>query len=447
MTRTATHTTKPAPRSAQRASAPPAASPPATGAKQGDLLLAAPKTVDPLLVKILGWKRGFESKPELEFMAWLHGKIKDLGHTFDIKARGCVAVTVPRKDGKQSAVLFSCHTDTVHWGTNFQPQKIVYDPTFGHIFLDKDDPDAGNCLGADDGAGVWLMLKLLEQKVPGTYVFHRGEEKGGIGSAAMAKDNREWLEQFDIAVAFDRPGNTEVITHQRGRTRCASDKFALALCKAINKSENMAYAPSDRGVFTDTYNYREIIPECVNIGVGYHSQHGKDETLDYSHLVDLLDALLDIDWDALPVDRDPKKAEVYQYPTGGYQSGQSYGGAHGGQHSQGRAAGAWSWQHGDGQDDWDTPHSSTRDWPFKGRGTAAPSPAPAPAQQSTLAGKAVQPEPSLLEELRMMTADDIYDLIKTDPDTAQTVIIDLFAELEAAQTRITAYRNLLGLTS
>jgi hypothetical protein len=65
------------------------------------------------------------------------------------------------------------------------------------------------------------------------------------------------------------------------------------------------YSISHRGVLTDTKQYRGIIPECINIGVGYNSQHGREEYQDYDHLLKLADALLTVQWDSLPVDRDP----------------------------------------------------------------------------------------------------------------------------------------------
>lgn len=385
----------------------PAAPPPADTVEAKGMTITAPKSVDPLLVRILSWKRPHGTVGEIAFMSWLHAQITGMGVDFKIMAEGCVAVSVPRPDGKVTATLFSCHTDTVHY-MDGPLQKIAYDPEFGHIFLDKDDPDAGSCLGADDGAGVWLMLKMIENKKPGTYLFHRGEERGGIGSRAMLAKHKEWLEQFDIAVAFDRPNTYEVITHQGGQ-ECCSDKFAKALCAALS-TDALAYSPSNRGVFTDTKVYRGVIPECTNIGVGYFDQHGKDETLDYAHLVDLLDVVLDIDWDALPVDRDPAKANVYQY-SGATQYPR---------YQQARApfgtVGLGNVIDTGGTDDHDD-------------STAPP----------------ISTDLTTLEELDQMTADDMWNLCHDDPDSAYRVIVDLYTDIKAMQTRVDTLRTLLGI--
>lgn len=324
-----------------------------------------PEKVDSLLVKILTWPRKDGTPSEMKFCGWLRGYLDSMGvkkgilndpspaiiddPTWQIMAHGCLVVTVPRPAPKPSTVgatwmpkpsttLFSCHIDTVeghdsdefewtqgdggHWTKTPKAKdddarkKLNYDPNFGLIGLEKDS--IGGSLGADDGAGVWLMLNMIERKVPGTYIFHRSEEVGGVGSRAMADKHAKFLEQFECAVAFDRHDTYEVI-YMQGGMKCASMKFTDALCARLN-SKGMKYEPSSRGVFTDTKNYRKIIPECVNIAVGYQGQHGRGETLDYAHLSALLEALCAIDWDSLPIDRDPKEFDSY----GGY-SGASYG--------------------------------------------------------------------------------------------------------------------------
>ncbi|MFN9030144.1 MAG: M28 family peptidase [Betaproteobacteria bacterium] len=284
-----------------------------------------PEEVDKTLAYILSLKRPYDSKTEIEFMGWLRGELMQRGvpkNKIEIRKLGCVAAHVRRPDGKDSTTLFSCHTDTVHGDDG--KQQIVYDSNFGHIFLDtgKDAPKS-NCLGADDGIGVWIMLEMIKAKVPGTYVFHRGEERGGLGSQEMAAKDKLFLQKFDAAVAFDRPCTDEVITHQRGQ-RCASDKYAAALAERLNVF-GLEYKPSDRGVFTDTANYRKLIHECINLGVGYENQHGTQEFQDYAHAVALRDACIKVDWESLPIDRDCTKDDYTAMGGGHYGSHGSHG--------------------------------------------------------------------------------------------------------------------------
>jgi hypothetical protein len=184
---------------------------------------------------------------------------------------------------------------------------VFYDENFGHIFLDK---GTSNCLGADDGAGIYIMLKMIEAKVPGGYIFHRGEERGGIGANAVLKEDKDFIKKFKACVAFDRPRCDEVIIHQGGSI-CASEKYGAALAEALNKAGGFKYATSTRGVFTDSKVYRGVIPECVNIGVGYENQHSTDELQDWKHLEALTKAACTIKWDTLPFTRIPVEEPRY----------------------------------------------------------------------------------------------------------------------------------------
>jgi hypothetical protein len=204
-----------------------------------------------------------------------------------------------------SRTMFSCHIDTVH--REGGRQTIKYNKA-KHVYY-KDD---GKPLGADDTAGCWLLLEMIDAGVPGTYVFHRGEECGGIGSSYIAEQHKEFLKRFDRAIAFDRKGSTSVITHQ-GWGRCASDEFAEALSDALNSDGISMYAPDDTGIFTDTANYVDHIPECTNVSCGYASEHTGSETLHLPTLFALRNQCIVIDWESLPTTRDPRKIELTRY--------------------------------------------------------------------------------------------------------------------------------------
>jgi len=206
---------------------------------------------------------------------------------------------------ENAPVLWSGHVDTMHKPDAPAKQSIVYDEGCGMIYKD----DKVMPLGADNGAGVWLMLEMLDAGVPGTYLFHRGEERGGIGSSGMAKKYDIFLKQFKYAIAFDRRGTGDVITEQMCGV-CCSDEFALALAALLNtnvSNVSMGYKPDDTGSFTDTANYIGIIPECTNVSVGYDNEHTPNETLDVWHLMQLRDAVIAVFKTGidLPVVRDP----------------------------------------------------------------------------------------------------------------------------------------------
>lgn len=190
-------------------------------------------------------------------------------------------------------VLWSAHTDTVH-------------KTEGRQTLVHDDRgiirSTAGVLGADDAVGCWLLLRMIRHGVPGLYVFHRGEERGGIGAGYIATDTPEVLADITHAVAFDRRGYGSVITHQGYRT--ASDEYAEALADTIG----LNMAPDPTGVYTDTAEYAHLIPECTNVSVGYDNEHTARELCDPGFAGALARALCTIDAATIaawPIERDP----------------------------------------------------------------------------------------------------------------------------------------------
>ncbi len=215
--------------------------------------------------------------------------------------------------GKNPTTLFSSHTDTVHKKSG--KQKIIVDEIGGYIY--KDD---GTPLGADDATGVFIMLQMIAAKIPGLYIFHREEELGGLGSGYLAENTPYMLSGIDRAIAFDRKADDSVITHQ-SYGRCCSDKFAYALAEQLGG----VYVPDATGLFTDTANYTDIVPECTNISVGYYSEHTASETQDLKTLDDLIPVLLAVDWDTLPTERDPSAFDADTAAWGNSINDDGYG--------------------------------------------------------------------------------------------------------------------------
>jgi len=218
--------------------------------------------------------------------------------------------------GDKPRVAFMSHHDTVHSTEGKQHLKMTTD---GIVTV---HPKSGsNCLGADCTTGIYIMLQMMEAKVEGTYVVHAAEEIGCKGSSALVDDNPGWLEHTDIAISFDRKGSTSVITHQMGARTC-SDEFGNSLIDQLD----MYHKLDNGGSYTDSNEYRHIIPECTNLSVGYYNQHTKSEAQDTDYLVQLIEALKKVDWSKLTVARDPSINEYddkYWWGTNGkpYYSG------------------------------------------------------------------------------------------------------------------------------
>jgi hypothetical protein len=328
------------PSSGQPTAEPPAAQAPATASAPAPA--AATKTDKPepsvvlneWLKQILSTRRRHESQGDFAFRKWLIDTLKSLGQKEQI-IEGNIVVTVKGKGKKESTTLFSCHIDTCHSleESTGQRQSLCYDSTFNHLFLNKLDAEGKElknvpgCLGADDGAGVYVLLRMIKAKVPGTYIFHIGEEVGCIGSRAMASKQSTWLSKFTHAIAFDRQGTQDIIITQGGQV-CASTECGMALADAINACHSeLDMEISHKGVLTDVKHYAFDIPECINVAVGYDSQHGSHESLDVGHLERLVDACVKIDWAKLPVKRMcAARFQSTGKTAGGYGGYGGYGG-------------------------------------------------------------------------------------------------------------------------
>ncbi len=201
--------------------------------------------------------------------------------------------------GSDSETIFAAHLDTV--GSRYQKTKPKVES--GIIYTTK----RCACLGGDDKCGVLCLVALINANVPGTYIFHSGEEVGGIGSDHIAKTMD--LTKFKRAVEFDRRGKHSVITDM-GWTSTCSDKFAEELTTKLG----MGFKPDPTGSFTDVLNYADIIPEVTNISTGYENAHSSREVIDAGWLITkLIPQLCRINWEALPVERDPKECFEWRY--------------------------------------------------------------------------------------------------------------------------------------
>ena len=203
--------------------------------------------------------------------------------------------------GNHPNVLWSSHTDTVH--KDYGWQNIQLDGDYIKLARSQKKKPS-NCLGADCTAGIWIMREMIKAKVPGVYIFHAAEEIGGRGSRYIANDTPIVLDGIDFAVAFDRRGVSDIITHQAGE-RGASDEFA----NSIKPQLPVGYAASRNGIFTDTANYSALIAECTNLSVGYFDEHTKEERLFLPHILMLKDAMLEIDTTKFVSARDKTKVE------------------------------------------------------------------------------------------------------------------------------------------
>lgn len=211
----------------------------------------------------------------------------------------------------ESRTIFCSHLDTV----GKKGKKVNH-----QLFNDAKSRDYCVCtdrktiLGADDKAGVCVLLSMIESNKPGLYYFFLGEECGTLGSRFVLQENPNIGSEYDRIISFDRRGYSSVITRQMGGN-CCSSGFAIELSNRLS-SKTLSYYPDETGIFTDSAVFMNVIKECTNISVGYFNEHSVHEVQNLTFLKELIDTVLDIDWESLPSCRElrsgPSKEEIFE---------------------------------------------------------------------------------------------------------------------------------------
>ena len=207
--------------------------------------------------------------------------------------------------GKNSSVMFTCHLDTADKDKSKEVKHVMKKNSNGDILIAT---DGKTILGADDKAGVAIMIHMIEHGIPGLYYFFLGEERGCIGSRGLLKEiekNKPISYKIKKIISFDRKGYDDIITKQSGK-ECCSDIFADSLSLELNRF-GFNYKKDPTGMYTDSYTFINTIEECTNISVGYFHQHSNNEVQDISFLQKLADACLKVNWENLPVVRDKRQ--------------------------------------------------------------------------------------------------------------------------------------------
>jgi len=230
---------------------------------------------------------------------------------------------IPKADGTDSDTMFTSHLDTVNssplgyyndgkkW--DYDLKKYVVDPdakvddmSVKHIF-DGDfvKTDGQTNLGADDKAGTTIMMNMISENIPGLYYFFMGEETGCVGSSNLSRVfESKGHPKMNKCISFDRRGYDSIITEQT--SVCASNEFATELASRFNEY-GFWFKPDPTGIYTDSAEFTDIIPECTNISCGYFHEHTKFEKQDLEFLELLAIVATQINWDTLPIVRDKDK--------------------------------------------------------------------------------------------------------------------------------------------
>lgn len=256
-----------------------------------------------LCQKILCVTRASKSAQQDTFALWLTNELTKCGKV-QTDGYGNLFMII-KEANKAVETMFTSHIDTCHKPSDPATQTIYYDAESDLLF--KDDT---MCMGADDGTGVYLMLTMIRQKIPGLYCFFRDEEIGRVGSRKMADTYKpEAFELIKRCISFDRAGDDDIISSQSPGVCCSKD-FVDALSQQLATIDTAGpeYSAAP-GSYTDSASFMHLIPECTNLSIGYKNQHGPRETQHVGTFLRVLDSYPKVDWSALPTVRDHTKPE------------------------------------------------------------------------------------------------------------------------------------------
>lgn len=168
-------------------------------------------------------------------------------------------------------ILLVAHVDTAHYKP---PEEVFYDPVAGVAW----SPDG---LGADDRAGVAGILELLRRGYRPHVLFCDGEESGGTGASAAAKE----LAPPDVRylVELDRRNGKDAVFYN-----CDNKEFKEYI-------ENFGFVEtfgtfSDISILTPAWRIAG-----VNLSIGYYNQHMATEFIrckEWEHILGKVEAML-----------------------------------------------------------------------------------------------------------------------------------------------------------
>lgn len=160
-------------------------------------------------------------------------------------------------------IALVAHMDTVF---KKPPTEVYYDKQKNVMWSPQG-------LGADDRAGVFAILKIIQSGLRPAVIFTTDEESGALGAEAMTKAYKDAPQEFKYIIQLDRRGTNDCVFYD-----CANKKFE-------------AYVESF-GFVTNWGSFSDISVLCpawgiagVNLSIGYMNEHQEIETLHVSHMM------------------------------------------------------------------------------------------------------------------------------------------------------------------
>jgi hypothetical protein len=164
-------------------------------------------------------------------------------------------------------IALVAHMDTVF---KFPVSDLYYDQKKGVLW----SPEG---LGADDRAGIFAIIKILQDGLRPSVILTTGEEEGGVGACAICDKFPDCpIPGLKYMIQLDRHGTNDCVFYD-----CYCPEF-------VDYVESFGFCER-WGSFTDI---SFLMPEWqivgVNLSVGYEDEHSKQEILCINPLFDTI---------------------------------------------------------------------------------------------------------------------------------------------------------------
>lgn len=154
----------------------------------------------------------------------------------------------------------------------------VFKTPVSHLYYDEKkgvlwSPEG---LGADDRAGIFAIIKILQKGLRPSIILTTDEEKGGIGAEALARLNPCPISNLKYMIELDRQGKDDCVFYS-----CYCPEF-------VDYVESFGFH-EQWGSFSDISFLMPKWKICgVNLSVGYKNEHSYSECLFINNLLDTI---------------------------------------------------------------------------------------------------------------------------------------------------------------
>ena len=227
-----------------------------------------PRTQINRLIEILSIPTFFNQEHDL--LRYLIKYLKTTDYTFTVDITGNLYIT------KGVADIYPCvcaHTDSVHENDDITICEIALKDSTRLIGKTSNGEQCG--IGADDKAGVFICMELLEILPAVKVALFASEEFGCIGSQNSDPD---FFKNVGYVIEFDCPSFNSVSLYSNGVQLFDKQADFYQTIKPI-LTEHMGAEPIlCHHPYTDVWALKcQYLFSCINISTGYYKYHQDNE--------------------------------------------------------------------------------------------------------------------------------------------------------------------------